>query len=77
MGENKQRTSRKREAAIKDVALEASMLLITIRHDVARHVDYSYLAKLVVTQCLKTVDAFGLAFDLTSKLLRQAYRIDK
>ena len=77
MGENKQRTSRKREAAIKDAALKASMLLITIRHDVARRVDYAYLAKLVVKQCLKTVDAFGLAFDLTSKLLRQAYRIDK
>jgi len=45
------------------------------RHDVARRVDCSFLAKLVVEHSLTEDEAFEVAHDLTYGLAKQAYRL--
>ena len=49
---------------------------IPVRHDVARRIDCSYLAKLVIEQRLGRSDAFEVAHDLAYALPKSAYRID-
>lgn len=46
------------------------------RHDMARRVDCSYLARLVCEHRLEETDAHIIARDLTYNLPKQAYRID-
>lgn len=48
---------------------------IPARHDVARRVDCSYLSSLVTTGRLSEEDAFEVAYDLTYRLVKQAYRL--
>lgn len=48
---------------------------IPARHDVARRVDCAFLADLVITGRLKEEEAFELAYDLTYKLAKQAYKL--
>ncbi len=52
-----------------------AFLSIPARHDVARRVDCSFLARLVVEHRLTESEAFDLAQDLTSNLVRAAYRL--
>jgi len=51
-----------------------ALFSIPARHDVARRVDCSYLAELVVTHRLELDDAHELALDLATGLARRAYR---
>ncbi len=53
-----------------------AFLSIPARHDVARRVDCAFLAKLVVEGRLADWEAAELAQELTSGLVRRAYRID-
>lgn len=48
---------------------------IPARHDVARRVDCAYLASLVTTGRLDEDEAFEVAYDLTYRLAKQAYRL--
>jgi glucuronate isomerase len=48
---------------------------IPARHDVARRSDCAYLATLVATGRLSLADAGEVAFDLTYRLVKQAYRL--
>jgi glucuronate isomerase len=48
---------------------------IPARHDVARRSDCAYLANLVLTGRLRKQDAFELAYDLTYRLAKEAYRL--
>ncbi len=52
-----------------------AFLSIPARHDVARRVDCSFLARLVVEHRLSEAEAFETAKDLTSNLVRSAYRL--
>ncbi|MBT9332588.1 glucuronate isomerase [Paracidobacterium acidisoli] len=52
-----------------------AFLSIPARHDVARRVDCAYLAKLVAEHRLEEDEAFQVAQDLTSNLVRKAYRL--
>ena len=52
-----------------------AFLSIPARHDVARRVDSSFLAKLVVEHRLDEDEAFELAFELTNGLVRKAYKL--
>jgi glucuronate isomerase len=52
-----------------------AFLSIPARHDVARRVDCAYLSKLVVEHRLAEDEAFEVAYDLTYKLVKQAYRL--
>lgn len=52
-----------------------AFLSIPARHDVARRMDCSFLAKLVVEHRLDEDEAFDLAFVLTDKLVRSAYKL--
>ena len=52
-----------------------AFLSIPARHDVARRVDCSFLARLVVEHRLTETEAFDTAQDLTSNLVRAAYRL--
>jgi glucuronate isomerase len=52
-----------------------AFLSIPARHDVARRVDCSFLAKLVVEHRLDEDEAFELAQDLTNGLVRRAYKL--
>jgi glucuronate isomerase len=52
-----------------------AFLSIPARHDVARRVDCSYLAKLVVEHRLEEDEAFEVAHDLAYRLAKQAYRL--
>jgi glucuronate isomerase len=52
-----------------------AFLSIPARHDVARRVDCSYLAKLVVEHRLDEDEAFEVAHDLAYRLAKQAYRL--
>jgi len=52
-----------------------AFLSIPARHDVARRVDCAYLSKLVVEHRLAENEAFEVAYDLTYKLVKQAYRL--
>jgi glucuronate isomerase len=52
-----------------------AFLSIPARHDVARRIDCSFLARLVVEHRLHEDEAFELAQDLTSNLVRRAYKL--
>jgi glucuronate isomerase len=52
-----------------------AFLSIPARHDVARRVDCSFLARLVVEHRLNEDEAFEIAQDLTSNLARRAYKL--
>ncbi len=52
-----------------------AFLSIPARHDVARRVDCSFLARLVVEHRLTETEAFETAQDLTSNLVRSAYHL--
>jgi len=53
-----------------------AFLSIPARHDVARRVDCGFLARLVAEHRLADWEAAELAHELTSSLVRRAYRID-
>jgi glucuronate isomerase len=52
-----------------------AFLSIPARHDVARRVDCAFLARLVVEHRLTEEEAFGTARDLTTNLVRRAYKL--
>jgi glucuronate isomerase len=52
-----------------------AFLSIPARHDVARRVDCSFLARLVSEHRLHEDEAYELAFELTNGLVRRAYRL--
>ena len=52
-------------------------LSIPARHDVARRIDCGFLAQLVAEHRLEDWEAVELAHELTSGLVRRAYRIDQ
>jgi len=52
-----------------------AFLSIPARHDVARRMDCSYLAKLVAEHRLEEDEAFEVAEDLTYRLVKKAYRL--
>ena len=52
-----------------------AFLSIPARHDVARRMDCSFLARLVAEHRLEMDEAFQLARELTCGLVRQAYRL--
>ncbi|EZP56087.1 glucuronate isomerase [Sphingomonas sp. RIT328] len=54
-----------------------AFLSIPARHDVARRVDCGFLARLVAEHRLADWEAAELAQELTSGLVRRAYRIDR
>jgi glucuronate isomerase len=54
-----------------------AFLSIPARHDVARRVDCGFLARLVAEHRLADWEAADLAHELTSGLVRRAYRIDR
>jgi len=54
-----------------------ALLSIPARHDVARRVDCSFLARLVAEHRLADWEAAELAHELTSGLVRRAYKIDQ
>jgi glucuronate isomerase len=53
-----------------------AFLSIPARHDVARRVDASYLARLVAEHRIDIDDAHDIARDLAYRLPKQAYRLD-
>jgi glucuronate isomerase len=53
-----------------------AFLSIPARHDVARRVDCSFLARLVAEHRIEDWEAVELAKELTNGLVRRAYRID-
>jgi glucuronate isomerase len=54
-----------------------AFLSIPARHDVARRADCAFLARLVAEGQLADWEAAEVALDLTSRLVRKAYRIDQ
>jgi len=52
-----------------------AFLSIPARHDVARRMDCSYLARLVTEHRLAEDEAFEVAYDLTYRLVKKAYRL--
>ena len=54
-----------------------AFLSIPARHDVARRVDCAFLARLVAEGRLADWEAAELAQELTSGLVRRAYKIDQ
>jgi glucuronate isomerase len=52
-----------------------AFLSIPARHDVARRVDCSFLARLVVEHRLAEDEATEIAVDLAYRLPRQAYKL--
>jgi glucuronate isomerase len=52
-----------------------AFLSIPARHDVARRIDCGYLARLVAEHRLEDWEAAELARELTSDLVRKAYRL--
>ena len=52
-----------------------AFLSIPARHDVARRIDCSFLARLVVEHRLDEDEAFEVAHDLTYRLVKQAYKL--
>ncbi|KCZ93377.1 glucuronate isomerase [Hyphomonas johnsonii] len=53
-----------------------ALLSIPARHDLARRMDCRYLAGLVAEGRLDADEAFDLAFELTDRLVRDAYKLD-
>ncbi|WP_445190916.1 glucuronate isomerase [Sphingomonas sp. Tas61C01] len=54
-----------------------AFLSIPARHDVARRIDCGFLARLVAEHRIENWEAVELAHELTSGLVRRAYRIDE
>jgi glucuronate isomerase len=54
-----------------------AFLSIPARHDVARRADCAFLARLVAEGRMADWEAAEVALDLTSRLVRKAYRIDE
>lgn len=54
-----------------------AFLSIPARHDVARRIDCGFLARLVAEHRIEDWEAVDLAHELTSGLVRRAYRIDQ
>jgi len=52
-----------------------AFLSIPARHDVARRIDCSFLARLVAEHRLDENEAFAVAHDLTYRLVKDAYRL--
>jgi glucuronate isomerase len=52
-----------------------AFLSIPARHDVARRIDCAFLAKLVTEHRLAEDEAFEVAYDLTYRLVKEAYRL--
>ncbi len=52
-----------------------ALLSIPARHDVARRVDCAFLARLVVEHRIDETEAFETAYDLTYRLVKEAYRL--
>ncbi len=52
-----------------------AFLSIPARHDVARRVDCSFLARLVVEHRIEEDEAAEIAVDLAYRLPRQAYKL--
>jgi glucuronate isomerase len=52
-----------------------AFLSIPARHDVARRMDCSFLARLVTEHRLAEDEAFDVAYDLTYRLVKKAYRL--
>jgi glucuronate isomerase len=52
-----------------------AFLSIPARHDVARRIDCAFLAKLVAEHRLAEDEAFEVAYDLTYRLVKMAYRL--
>jgi len=52
-----------------------AFLSIPARHDVARRMDCAFLAKLVTEHRLDEDEAFEVAYDLTYRLVKKAYRL--
>ena len=52
-----------------------AFLSIPARHDVARRVDCAFLARLVTEHRLAEDEAFDVAYDLTYRLVKKAYRL--
>ncbi|HUB30586.1 MAG TPA: glucuronate isomerase [Terracidiphilus sp.] len=52
-----------------------AFLSIPARHDVARRIDCSFLARLVAEHRLEENEAFEVAHDLTYRLVKEAYRL--
>jgi glucuronate isomerase len=52
-----------------------AFLSIPARHDVARRIDCAFLAKLVREHRLAEDEAFEVAYDLTYRLVKKAYRL--
>jgi glucuronate isomerase len=52
-----------------------AFLSIPARHDVARRVDCAFLARLVTEHRLAEDEAFEVAYDLTYRLVKKAYRL--
>lgn len=54
-----------------------ALLSLPARHDLARRVDCSYLAELVVKHRIDEDEAMELAIDLSYRLAKSSYRLDK
>jgi glucuronate isomerase len=54
-----------------------AFLSIPARHDVARRTDCAFLAKLVVEHRLDEDEALEVAYDLSYRLVKRAYRLDE
>ena len=54
-----------------------AFLSIPARHDMARRIDCAYLAELVCDHRLDEDEAREVAIDLTYRLVRSAYRLDR
>jgi glucuronate isomerase len=54
-----------------------AFLSIPARHDVARRTDCAFLAKLVVEHQLEEEEALEVAYDLSYRLVKRAYRLDE
>ena len=52
-----------------------AFLSIPARHDVSRRVDAAFLARLVAEHRLDESEAFDLIEDLTTHLVRKAYKL--
>ena len=52
-----------------------AFLSIPARHDAARRIDCAFLARLVSERRLDEDEAFEVAYDLTYRLAKNAYRL--
>jgi glucuronate isomerase len=54
-----------------------AFLSIPGRHDVARRMDCAFLAKLVAEHRLDEEEALEVAYDVSYRLVKRAYRLDE